>query len=251
MTLLWPPSGRITSDSERAVTLEVPAGIRAVLRPLRFRRDYPPMPTPLSTRSNSGGRSDLKSTDKGEPVAPKIVAPIYATGSASTLKHRTNTDCKGAQKDSSQAEGSPYAKAFSGESSENLTSNRRPSTTASTCCRHSAATGMGESASTFAGVGQSRQPMVVGRASSDRACHRTSGCRSPQRARRARSRRRQMQIVRGERGGSAAPAPGRGSPGSRGGREFLVAPAVPASRPSFRGGRVPLRTSSWVQLCRS
>jgi hypothetical protein len=36
MTLLWPPSGRIANDSGRAVALEMPAGIRAVLRLLRF-----------------------------------------------------------------------------------------------------------------------------------------------------------------------------------------------------------------------
>ena len=101
-----------------------------------------------------------------------------------------------------------------------------------TSCRHSSARGMGGVRLTFSGVLQA-QPMVVGRggAPTEPATEPLASA-GPQEQRRARSRRRRTQIVRGERGGSVRP----GSTGSRGGRGLLVAPSVPASRPSFRGG---------------
>jgi hypothetical protein len=74
VTLLWPPSGLITNDSGRAVTTEMPRRDPSCATTPPLPRDYPPMPTPLST-ADGGRRSDLKPTNKANPLPPKSVAP--------------------------------------------------------------------------------------------------------------------------------------------------------------------------------
>src|SRR5215216_2071040 len=78
MTLLWPPSGRITNELRKGRNSRDAHTDPSCATAPPLARDYPPMPTPLSTFPNGGRRSDLKSTNKVNPLPPNPLPPALS-----------------------------------------------------------------------------------------------------------------------------------------------------------------------------